>query len=119
MTREVSEYDRRHGFEALHHEERQFEEAAASHRREAEILLQAVTARVATQANVAAQFDERQRIYLHELSVESAHALEAQRDVLSHEAAEEFHGRDSISVGVMRTLEFESHSDVEGQRERI
>ena len=38
--------------------------------------------------NVVAEFDERQRIYLLELSVESAQALEAQREVLTHKAAE-------------------------------
>ena len=32
-----------------------------------------------TENNVAGEFDERQRIYLHEFSVESAHALESQR----------------------------------------
>ena len=53
----------------------------------------------------AADFDERQRIYLHEFSVESAHALEAQREVLTHEAVKEFR-RDGISLGMMRALEF-------------
>ena len=89
MAREVIEYHRL-----------LFEEAAAGHRREAEGLLQAETAGVATQTlshmnaryyrlenNFAAEFDERQRISLHEFSVESAQALEAQREVLTHEAA--------------------------------
>ena len=48
MAKEVSEYHRRQGFEALHHEERQFEEAATSHRSEEERLLLAETARVPT-----------------------------------------------------------------------
>ena len=38
--------------------------------------------------NVATEFDEGQRIYLHEFSVESAQALYAQREVLTHEVAE-------------------------------
>ena len=48
MARKVSEYHRRQGFEALHHQARQFEEAAG-HRREAERLLYTETARVATE----------------------------------------------------------------------
>ena len=95
----------------IHHQERQFEEAAASHRWEAERLQNNDTARVATQTishmngrfhrlenNVAAELDERQRIYLHD-SVESAQALDAQREVLTHEAAEEIHRRDGMSSG--------------------
>ena len=46
-----------------------------------------------------AEFDERQQIYLHEFSVESAQAVEAHRKVLTHEAAGEIHRRDSVSLG--------------------
>ena len=46
--------------------------------------------------NVAAEFDERHLIYLHEFSVEPAQALEAQREVLTHEAAEEICRRISL-----------------------
>ena len=46
--------------------------------------------------NVAAKFDETQRIYFHEFSVKSAEAFGAQREVLTHEAAEEMHQRDGI-----------------------
>ena len=67
--------------------------------------------------NFAADSDERQRIYLHEISVESPPALEAQREVLTREAAEEFHRRDIISQGMMRTLECESLSEAATQRE--
>ena len=67
--------------------------------------------------NVAAEFDVRQRIYLHEFSIESAH--EAQIEVLTHEAAEELHRRDCPSLGMIRTLEIESHSNVAVQRERF
>ena len=49
MAREFSENYRRQGFDALHHRERQFEEAAASHRWEVERLRQTETARVASQ----------------------------------------------------------------------
>ena len=48
--------------------------------------------------NVTAEFDERQQFNLHEFSVESAHALEAQREVPTHEAAEEFHRRVFLRV---------------------
>ena len=41
---------------------------------------------------------------------QSNQAPEAQRDVLTHAEAEELHRRDSISLGMMRTLEFESRS---------
>ena len=71
---EVREYYCRQSFEALHHQERQFEEAAPGRRWEADRFPQAETARVATQTvsqvdacfsrlenNVAADFDERQR----------------------------------------------------------
>ena len=114
------------------HQERQIEQAAASHRWEAERLLQTDTARVATQtsshmdanlhrfeSNVAAELDEWQRINIHEFSVKSAQALEAQREVLTHEAAEESHRRDVLSLGVMQTLEFGLHSEASAQRERF
>ena len=95
--------------------------------KEAERLLEAETTRVATQTltqtnarfcrlanNVAAEFDERQRIYFHEFSVVSC--IEAQREVLTHDAAEEIHRTDGVSEGMMRTKEFESHSEVSAQR---
>ena len=129
MVRDVSEQYRRPGFESLHHHERQFEEAAAGHRWEVERLRQAETAGVPTQtisqmnarlcrlqSNVATDFDEDNE-FIFTNSVESAQALEAQREVLSHEAAEDIHRRDGKSLGVMRALEFESHSGVVGQRE--
>ena len=91
----------------------------------AERPLQAETARVATltisqmntcflrvENNVAAEFDERQRIYRHEFSVESAQALEAQREVLTHEAAEEIHRKDCVSLRMMRTLSQLSEKDL-------
>ena len=63
--------------------------------------------------NVAAYIEERQRIHhLHEFSVESAQALEAQREVLTHDVVEEIHRRDGRSLGMMRTLESESHAEV-------
>ena len=41
---------------------------------------------------VAAEFDERPRIYLTSFQSKSAQALEAKKEkVLTHEAAEEFH----------------------------
>ena len=67
--------------------------------------------------NVAAEFDERQRIYLHEFSVESAQALDAQRQVLAHDETEEIRRRDCKTLGMMQTLEFESHSEASAQRE--
>ena len=48
MAREVNEYYGRRGFGALHHQERRFEEATASHRWEVERLFQIETARLAT-----------------------------------------------------------------------
>ena len=112
-AREVRRYHRRQSFEALHHQERQFVEAAASHRKETEILLadnfpkkNACFYRL--EIKVAAEVDDGQRIYLHGFLVESTQAREAQCGVLNHE---EFHRRDSLSQGMMRSLEFESHSD--------
>ena len=131
IATEVSECYRRQGCETLHHQERHFEEAAAS-QWWADRLLQAETARVATQTisqmnarffwlenNVSAEFDERQRIYIHEISVESAQAFEAQREVSAHEAAEENWRRDIMSLGLMRALEVESVSEVAVQREGL
>ena len=40
FARKVGEYYRRHGYDALHYQEQQFEEAVASRRREAEQRLQ-------------------------------------------------------------------------------
>ena len=59
-----------------------------------------------TENNVAAEFD-----------VEPAQALEAQREILTHEAAEDIHRRDGISLSMMRTLEFQSHSEPAAHRE--
>ena len=67
--------------------------------------------------DVATEFDERHRIYLHEFSGELAHALEAQREVLTHEATEEIRRRDSISMGRMRIRERGSLSVASAQRE--
>ena len=50
-------------------------------------------------------------MFLHECSVESAQALEAQRVVLTHEVAEDIHRRDSLCVGMMQTLKFELYSE--------
>ena len=66
---------------------------------------------------VAGEFDERQCIYLHECAVESVQALEPQREILAHEAAEEIIRRGTFSLGMMRSLEFESHSEAPSQRE--
>ena len=46
----------------------------------------------------------------------SAEALEAQREVLTHGASEGSHRRDCLSLGMLRTLEFELHSEVATQR---
>ena len=130
LARKVREYYRRQGFEALRDQKRQFQEAAASHRWEAERLRQTETATVSMQTiseingfsfrletNGAAKFDVRQRIYLFEFSVESAQALEAQREVLTREAAEEMNRRDSTSLGMMQTLEFDLQCEASARRE--
>ena len=86
---------------------------------------QSETASVATQTiyrlehNVEAESDKEQRIYLHEISVDSAQALEAQREVLIYEAAAEFHPSAMVLQGMVRTLEFESHSEAADQREGV
>ena len=49
MARADREYCRRHSFEALHHQQRQFQEAGCTSSLGSERLLQAKTARVATQ----------------------------------------------------------------------
>ena len=56
MAGEVSEYYRRQGLQALHHQERLLQEAAARHKGEAERLLQVETARVATQTSLPNEF---------------------------------------------------------------
>ena len=48
--------------------------------------------------NVTAEFDKGNEFCLQKFSMESASALEAQREVLAHQAAEEIQRRDSKKI---------------------
>ena len=51
--------------------------------------------------NVAAGFDERQRTCLHEVPVESAQALEAQRELLSRILKSQLKEKDLNRLGII------------------
>ena len=67
--------------------------------------------------NAASEFDDVDNESIFTNSVESAQVLEAQREVLSHKAAEEFHRRDSTYLGMMRAQKCVSHLEAAAQRE--
>ena len=92
----------------FHHQERQFEEAAASHRWEAQRLLHTDTAGddflnerpvfVEMKTTLQQSSTKRNEFTFMNFQSRSAEAFGAQREVLTHEAAEEMHQRDGISL---------------------
>ena len=104
--------------------ERRMASNVSEYYRRQERLLQAEKARVSTQKISQMSFFEdlkkrrtwvrpktNEFIFANSQSNQHQHT-KAQRESLTHEAAVEIHRRDSISLGTMRTLEFESNSEV-------